>query len=190
MWNRNPWTRLALSLTISAAALASGCSTPPSEKAPVSPSGSTSTEWTMHTTYRGALHLPMSEPGVVDLNGYPKVIRDEAGYRSFIQRIPTRVISKTADPPPSNDPLLAKPTIDWSQHMMVVALRSDILDSSDMTLARVSQTDSILTLRVTVPPAGQRAMMAMPESMGAYMAVVIDRFEGQVIVHMEGGDTP
>ena len=50
------------------------------------------------------------------------VIRDEQSFHRFIARIPDKVMAFVPSPPPSDDPLLQRPKIDFDKLMVLVII--------------------------------------------------------------------
>jgi len=48
------------------------------------------------------------------------VIRNEENFHRFVDDIPKKVMDFVPDPPPSTDPLLRRPPIDFESHMLLV----------------------------------------------------------------------
>lgn len=150
-----------------------------------------------------AAHPPCSQPQqalkqwqgfanlMIDIETYTysapaaMAIRTQAEYERFISYIPTRQLTKKQPAPPSQDPLLAKPRIDFSQHMLLVMFRDDSI-VGPINLCGLSYTPTHLKIRVQLPPLGDKELgMARPTDVGSYLAVLVPRFDGEVLFNPE-----
>ena len=57
----------------------------------------------------------------------PQIIRSASDYEAFVERIPRTRITMRQPAPPSDDPLLRKPAVDFTTHVLVVAYRADTM---------------------------------------------------------------
>lgn len=137
-----------------------------------------------HAIYKGVIQVPMAirpgGDGPSPMPVEPRVIRSAAELGSFVGMIPKEAISKTNPPPPSDDPLLKQPSIDFERHMMVVGMRGDFMHAP-VIIQGVREEGGKLHIKIETPPDKDAAMMAQPHGVGAYTAVVIDRFDGEVV---------
>lgn len=144
-----------------------------------------------HAEYRGRVYVPegpMRNGPSLD----PEVIRDQAAYERFIARIPTHVIQMRQPAPPSRDPLLQKPAIDWDKHMLLVAYRGANM-YAQANITRLETVEGELRVTVVLPPLGDTNMMQSQLGVGTYHAVVVDKFAGEVefeIVRQNSDDEP
>ena len=85
------------------------------------------TEFQIIASYEGRVSLDSSgqSSGPTEI-----IIRSQADYEAFLIRIPRNKITKVNPAPPSDDPLLGKPVIDFESHMMLVALRAGTMSVS------------------------------------------------------------
>src|SRR5690606_23197162 len=121
--------------------------------------------------YRGVVTLPFDmatmQPKAEDA---PLLIDSEAAYETFVARIPKTAVSQTSNAPASDDPLLAKPAIDFSHKAMIVLVSPAI--NGAPTVSRIERHAKKTVLRVTTPAPSTEAQ---PKHLGGYSAVVIDK---------------
>ena len=131
-------------------------------------------------SWAGLLSLP-AEPGSFTAPPQDElawVIRDQAAYDQFVGQIPTKRVQKRQPAPPSEDPLLKKPAVDFAKHMLLVVGRDDMYVGPK--IASVSRNDAGLAVVVELPDPGDSAMAARVLGMGRYHAVKVERVEGPV----------
>jgi hypothetical protein len=99
------------------------------------------------------------------------VISDQAAYDAFVSRLPTSEITPTQPAPPSTDPYLKHPPIDFSRFTLVVAVRAD----SMYVPPRITEVvfSDPPTVGVEHPPLGDAAFAAAQQGVGTYDAAVI-----------------
>src|SRR2546428_14047792 len=66
--------------------------------------------------------LPPPPDDLIRFHKQEFVIREEQSFLRFIDRIPTKVMAFVPSPPPSNDPLLKRPKIDFGKYMVLVII--------------------------------------------------------------------
>lgn len=108
-----------------------------------------------------------------------RIIKTQAQYDSFVGKIPKRTISKTNPSPPSNDPLLKKPNIDFGKHMMLVAIRPDSMYVTSRFESLVSTKNS-LVVHILDPDLGETRFLNQMEGIGTYLAIVVPKHKGPV----------
>lgn len=150
----------------------------PAERDPAASTGAMKV--TIHQTWRGFYHLSLPSLGADMVAPEPQVIRDPAAWSSFIDGIPKKRVQMKQPAPPSRDPLLKRPSVDFERHMVLVAFRVDVL-STDMAFESFTREGGKLRVRVHTPEPGAENMMARPTHVGAYVAVAVDRFDGEVV---------
>jgi len=121
-------------------------------------------------------------PGIGDLirlNKEECVIRDEHSFHRFIARIPDKVMDFVKSPPPSNDPLLQRPKIDFDKHMVLVIISHEPNCFIDLDIVGIELTSKAMNVRCRYSEPGP----AVPKviSYGAYCAVVTRRFDGEFV---------
>lgn len=131
--------------------------------------------------WRGQVHLPS---GPRDPRAYrvpePRVIRTQEAYEAFVAMIPTLQVTKQNPPPPSTDPLLQKPEIDFGTKMLIVAFRGENM-YVEARISKVEQRDGKLVVTIVYPPVGHTAMLASAYGVGRYHAVLVDKFDGEIV---------
>jgi hypothetical protein len=112
------------------------------------------------------------------------VIRDEENYLWFISRIPKRVMDFVPSPGPSNDPLLHIPRIDFTTQMMLVIISHEPNRLVDLDITGVELTPKAMRVlcRYSDPGRAQQKIIGV----GTYCAVLVRRFDGEVIFHSVG----
>ncbi len=128
-------------------------------------------EWT------GRILLSASLPGEPVQEPTPLVIRDQAAYTAFLERLPRYKIQKKAPAPPSDDPLLKRPHIDFSKQMLLVLIRADSMYVAPRLKEPAVDMDSRLVVLKHLPPLGDTQMHAARGDVGMYHAVLIKRFD-------------
>jgi len=108
----------------------------------------------------------------------PLVIRDQAAYDAFVDTLPTQRIQKKQPAPPSDDPLLKRPAVDFTQHMLLVALRDDMYVGPVIRAVRPVASD--LLVEVDHPDPGETVYAARAMGVGTYHAVKVPRVDGEV----------
>ncbi len=84
--------------------------------------------------------------------------------------------------PPSDDPLLGEPEIDFSSATLVVGLRVDSMYvHPELSFSRLNGT-SQLAVEVRYPPVGDTAMAAAMGGVGTYAAAVVSARADQIVV--------
>lgn len=129
--------------------------------------------------YHGRVHVFMAtdaDPALHVLS----VIRDQAAYEAFCSRIPEQQLMQVPSPPPSNDPLLQRPPIDWESEMLLVASRSENMHVGCRIMQIVQANDGSLDVRVDLDPIGDTPTLASVLGVGRYHAVVVPRTAGEV----------
>lgn len=110
------------------------------------------------------------------------VIRNEQNFHRFIARIPDKVMNFVPSPPPSDDPLLQRPNIEFDKHMVLVITSYSPGCFIDLDIVRIelaSKAMKVLFQYSDPGPVGR----ARPKiiSYGAYCAVLTPRFDGEVV---------
>ena len=108
-----------------------------------------------------------------------RIIRTKAEYEAFVAKIPKRTISKTNPSPPSKDPLLKKPPIDFDKHMMLVAVRSNSMYVSPKLESVAVEKDALL-VHILDPDLGETRFLNQMQGIGTYLAVVVPKHTGPI----------
>jgi Tol biopolymer transport system component len=107
------------------------------------------------------------------------IIKTQADYESFVAKIPKRTISKTNPAPPSKDPLLKKPPIDFGKHMMLVAVRADSMYINPKLEFVVAEKNALI-VRILDPDLGDTRFANQMQGIGTYLAVVVPKRKGPI----------
>ena len=107
------------------------------------------------------------------------IIQTQAQYEAFVGKIPKRTISKTNPSPPSKDPLLKKPPIDFSKHMMLVAVRANSMYVTPKLESVVVGKDTLL-VHILDPDLGETRFLNQMQGIGTYLAVVVRKHKGPI----------
>jgi hypothetical protein len=102
------------------------------------------------------------------------IIRDEAAYQALIERIPRYQIGKSEPVPPSKDPLLRRPPLDFTREMLLVAIRGDSMYVPPR-IENIESSAQTLRISVSYPPLGDAAYHAQPLEIGSYSAWRVPR---------------
>ncbi len=107
------------------------------------------------------------------------IIKTQADYEAFVAKIPKRTITKTNPAPPSKDPLLKKPPIDFSKHIMLVAIRPDSMYVSPQLESVVAGKDTLL-VHILDPDLGETRFLNQMQGIGTYLAVLVPKHKGPI----------
>jgi hypothetical protein len=107
------------------------------------------------------------------------VIRDEQGFHRFIARIPEKIMNFVPSPPPSKDPLLQRPNIDFDKHMVLVIISHEPNCFIDLDIVRIELASKAMKVFCHYSEPGPVVQKII--SYGAYCAVVTRRFDGEVV---------
>ena len=145
-------------------------------KEPLEARAGTAAKLQVIASYEGRLTLDPNEqsPKPSEL-----IIRSQAAYEAFVARIPKRKITRTRPAPPSDDPLLRKPPIDFERRMILAAIRSDTMYISP-NFESVTADQRGLSVRITDPGLGDTKTLNQQEGIGTYRAIVIPKREGLI----------
>ena len=115
-----------------------------------------------------------------------RIIRTQADYEAFVAQIPLHQITKTNPAPPSKDPLLKRPPIDFAKHMVLIAIRPDnmYVSSHIESLVLDGQT---LRVHVLDPDPGETRFLNQMRGIGTYRAVVVPQHTGPIQFHRKRG---
>ena len=134
------------------------------------------TEFQIIASYEGRVSLDSSgqSSGPTEI-----IIRSQADYEAFLIRIPRNKITKVNPAPPSDDPLLGKPFIDFESHMMLVALRAGTMYVAPRFLS-ISTDKNGLIVHIQDPDLGETIFANQQEGIGSYRAVVVAKDRGPI----------
>lgn len=100
-------------------------------------------------------------------------VRDDEAYDALRARLPAHRVQQRQPAPPSDDPLRARPLVDFGAQMLVVVVRGGSL--APVTIAQVERAAHSVVVHVAVAPAPPEAR---PFGVGVYAAVLVPRAEG------------
>lgn len=108
------------------------------------------------------------------------VVRTQAEYESFLDRIPAERIQKKQPAPPSQDPLLKRPAVDWSGQVGILAYSDNIHTEVEIEEIRLQPDGESVKVKVRryLPPGAEHG--ARPYGYGQYDFVLIDRRTGEI----------
>jgi hypothetical protein len=112
------------------------------------------------------------QPGVAPPKQDTFVIRDDDAWQIFLDRIPRERVQMKQPAPPSDDPLLARPPVDFTRDMVVVVILGDTLDRPG--IERVVLEGDVLHVTYVLPAPGRGAR---PLGIGSYAAAVVPRHD-------------
>ena len=107
------------------------------------------------------------------------VIRTAGEFLRFIDGIPERVMHFVPSPGPSDDPLLQRPAIDFNSQMVLAIICQDPNRFIDVEIVDVERTPDALRVLCCVSKPGPVVPKVI--SYGTYCAVVVVRFDGEVV---------
>ena len=120
---------------------------------------------------QGIITLPLFPPGKA-----PKVkpsaltvVRDTKAYARFLDRIPTKQISRTRPAPPNTDPLLKKPKVDFAKHTLLAVSRPSM---TRPVFGKITKSKNEIAVTVKFP---QDQIAARTIHIGTYSAVLIPK---------------
>ncbi len=115
-----------------------------------------------------------------------RIIRTQVDYEAFVAQIPLRQITKTNPAPPSKDPLLKKPFIDFAKHMVLIAIRTDSMYVCSHIESLVLDGQA-LRVHVLDPDLGETRFLNQMRDIGTYRAVVVPQHPGPIEFHRKRG---
>ena len=127
-------------------------------------------------TWGGAIHLEINDFGMESIG--PSTVKSASEYDAFIAQIPKKRVQKRQPAPDSDDPMLTRPAIDFSSHMLVV-VRSRSIYLVPEIVEILDQGDEREVV-YTIPPVENLEMMAQPGGGGRYAAALVAKTDGQV----------
>ena len=127
------------------------------------------------TSYEGRIRATGFDRNFRKVTGPTEmIIKTQAQYETFVGKIPKRTISKTNPSQPSKDPLLKKPPIDFSKHMMLVAVRANSMYVTPKLESVVVGKDTLL-VHIWDPDLGETRFLNQMQGIGTYLAVVVPK---------------
>jgi len=113
-----------------------------------------------------------------------RVIRDQAEYAALVATLPKYRVQMKQPAPPSEDPLLKRPPIDFSRHMLVVAIRRSMFYRPKIRRVLLAHGKELIVEILHESPAGIMAM-ASRSDVGTYEAVIVPRADEKPVFLVE-----
>jgi hypothetical protein len=107
------------------------------------------------------------------------IVKTQADYEAFVAKIPKRQITKTNPAPPSKDPLLKKPAIDFGKHMMLVAIRANSMCVTPKLEFVVAEKGALI-VHILDPDLGETRFLNKMQGIGTYLPVVVPKRKGPI----------
>ena len=142
-------------------------------------------------SYEGRIRATGFDRNLLKVTGPTEmIIKTQAQYEAFVGKIPKRTITKTNPAPPSKDPLLKKPPIDFGKHMMLVAVRANSMYVTPQFESAVAGTDGLL-VHILDPDLGETRFLNQMQGIGTYLAVVVPKHAGPIkFIRKKGKPAP
>lgn len=112
-----------------------------------------------------------------DTRGW-QAIRSQAEYEAFLARIPTEKLAKKLPAPPSDDPLLQKPVIDFDKYALVAAWSENVHVKS--VVQKVVPSGEDLNVEISFDAPSDYKVYQAPSHYGVYHLVRVNHFAGQL----------
>lgn len=129
-------------------------------------------------TFTGRVFMGGPGPGSDVPEKDTRVIQNAKEFEAFVSRIPTKRVQKRQPAPPSTDPLLKDPQIDFATHTMLVVERPSMYIGPE--IERVEARGEGAHVLYRLPPLGETVYAAAVMDMGTYWAVVVPKVQGEV----------
>ena len=107
-------------------------------------------------------------------------LRSQQEYKSFVERVPRERLQKKLPAPPSSDPLLQLPGVDFSTSCLVVVWSDNVHIEARVLQAEAKGEELWVEVRFHRPPHVEG--YAAPYGFGQYHLVEVPRFEGALQV--------
>ena len=131
-------------------------------------------------SYRGLIYAMSYDRNFREVKGPTEhIIRTEAEFDAFLRKIPKRTISKTNPSPPSKDPLLKKPRIDFDKQMMLVAVQANSMYVTPK-LESVAVEKETMLVHILDPALGETRFLNQMQGIGTYLAVIVPKHTGPI----------
>ena len=132
-------------------------------------------------SYRGLYSFPLNINTMEILELEPRIIRNREEFRTFREGIPPFEMTKQSPAPVNEDPLLTLNTIDWSTRMMLVIFSHDENTFIDLSIKDVKIQKGVMTATALYRYPDPMAIYQKVPEMGFYFALIVDRFDGEVV---------
>jgi len=129
-------------------------------------------------SFFGLVSLAAPGPGEDVAPSLTLVIRSAEELAAFTSAIPKKRVQKRQPAPPSKDPLLADPQLDFATHSLIVIQRPSMYVGPEIERVEARGTGAHVLYRL--PPLGETVYAAAVMDMGTYAAVLVPRVEGEV----------
>lgn len=137
------------------------------------------TKVSIRTTWRGLVRGQKKGSPTGPWDFSPLVIRNRTQYAAFVVRIPRRRVTKgPRRKEKSNDPLLKKPAIDFTRHMLLVVMDGNWYNK--LAVMDMNRSGSKLQVRYRVTQTRGSLMGQRPLGTGVYLACLVPRVRGRV----------
>jgi hypothetical protein len=131
-------------------------------------------------SYEGRIRATSFDRNFRKVNGPTEmIVKTQADYEAFVAKIPKRQITKTNPAPPSKDPLLKKPAIDFGKHMMLVAIRANSMYVTPQFESVVAEKETLL-VHILNPDLGETRFLNQMQGIVTYLAVVVPKRRGPI----------
>jgi hypothetical protein len=119
--------------------------------------------------WAGTIHVDDGE-GIAAI-----AITDDEAYDRLLARLPAERVQMKQPAPPNDDPLRARPAIDFAVHMLVVVTRGGSM--APIAIAQVARAEggAIVPFAAAPPPPEAR-----PWGVGRYAAALVPRVDGAI----------
>lgn len=104
-------------------------------------------------------------------------IRSQTEYIRFVNRIPKERLQMKQPAPPSTDPLLLKPPVDFSRHSLIAIWSHNV--HIDCKIRRTERDGDDLIVHTAFDAPSDYRNYAAPDGYGQYHLVLVDTFPGQ-----------
>ena len=107
------------------------------------------------------------------------VLRDKGSLDDFIDRVPRTKMQHVPRPEPNDDPILERPEIDFGNQMLLAIISHEPNRFVDLDIERVELMSG--TMRVFCHYSEPGPVRQKIVSYGCYCAVIVRRFDGEVV---------
>jgi len=107
------------------------------------------------------------------------VIRDKGSLERFIDRVPERKMQHVPHPEPNDDPILQRPEIDFEKQMLLAIVSHEPNRFVELDIQGVELASGTVRVLCHYPEPGPVLQKII--SYGFYCAVVVPRFDGEVV---------
>jgi len=129
-------------------------------------------------SFFGRVSLEGPGPGNDVAPSLTLVIRSAEEFAAFASAIPKKRVQKRQPAPPSNDPLLKDPQLDFATQSLIVIQRPSMYVNPE--IERVEARGAGAHVLYRLPPLGDTVHAAAVMDMGTYAAVLVPKIEGEV----------